>query len=267
MRSRISETLSSPPCRHRGLEQRLGRSPRHRDRAAPRSPPGPAGRSGRRCRSGSARRHASGSLRTCGSIRAPGRIRSVAAQDLGDDRARVDRGAAVGQLGAWRVVGAELHQRAVLDPVDPAVADVEHQAPVPARPPIPATVVPMPYQAGRSPISSNRASLALCSSAAIAASSVACAAREARCSATIRLATSPAAWPPMPSATRQISRGRDLALQHDRRRHRLAGDPVADRDRVLVAGAHGALMGECGHAQTDRRRHGSPDSHGAWTPA
>ena len=37
------------------------------------------------------------------------------------------------------------------------------------------------------------------------------------------------------------------------RRHRRAPDPAPERDRILVAGAHRALMGEDRRAETDRR--------------
>ena len=50
------------------------------------------------------------------------------------------------------------------------------------------------------------------------------------------------------------------------RRHRPAGDPVADGDRVLVVGAPGAPMGGWGRPRGARRPQGSPPGRGAGPP-
>ena len=161
--------------------------------------------------------------------------------------ARDRGGAAVGELGPGRVVGAELQEAGSVAAIDPAVADVEDEAgrgqdddaregrahAVQAR--------PRPHRL-------EQLALASCSRPASAVSSTARAACSTRHSATTRLATSPAACPPMPSATRaSTGRASSSASLRSKRSGAAMGalrTQVAERDRVLIGGAQRALMGE-----------------------
>ena len=115
--------------------------------------------------------------------------------------------AGVDQLLHHGMVGRDAHQLVALEPVDPAVADVEHRegrdaldrAPGPRRSPW-----------CRRPTGMPSASVSMSSAAAARfASSVARSRKRTplrgeRCSTAAALARSPAAWPPIPSATANI---------------------------------------------------------------
>jgi hypothetical protein len=162
-----------------------------------------------------------------------------------------------GSFGARGVVGAELDQSSGCDPIDPAVADVEHE-----------------YAGRRDRDARDRRAHAVPDRALVhqpeqlvvgLVQQMQGRGLAGRCRGTPGQALGH-------GAARHVARGmtahaigdqadqrrRDLVLQHHRRRHRQSSDPVADRDRVLVAGAHGALMRERRRAQMNRRRHGSP---------
>jgi hypothetical protein len=175
-----------------------------------------------------------------------------AAERLGDEVAGHRRGAPVGELGSRRIVGAQLNERALFDAIDAAVADVERHHPLgPDADP----------GDGRAHAAPGRVLLHQREQFGIGI------AQEGREGCFVDRFGRASRQMLGDRAARHFARGmaahavghqpdqrrRDRVLEDDRRSHRLAGDPVADGDAILIAGAHRALMGERRGMQTNRR--------------
>ncbi len=178
----------------------------------------------------------------------------VPAQRLADQVAGGGRGAAVGELRAWRVVGAELQEAGRVAAIDPAVADVEHEAPL------------RPDHDARDRGAHARQARLLAHQREQLGVDLEQQPGHRRLVHRLRgpcdqaLGHRPArhlarGMPAQAVGDEADQRRRDPPRQRERRRQRRADHQLADRDAVLVALTHRTLVREGGCAEIDGRRH------------